>query len=90
MHAKVVRPRSLFEDTSCVLLNLPPNLRSAAKHLAVARSMGLSDVISELALKELEMQNQPALTCKNGFPVFIVPTDGPTLNLYDMKCDELL
>ena len=69
-------------------LNLPAHLLNAAKHLAAERFVSLGDVISELALKGLAMQNQPALTRKNGFPVFIVPIDAPTLNLYDIKCDE--
>ena len=71
-----------------VTLNLPLDLLNAAKLLAVERSVSLGEVISELALEGLAMQSQPALTCKNGFPVFIVPTDAPTLNLYDIKGDE--
>ena len=69
-------------------LNLPLDLLNAAKHLAAERSVSLGDVISELALKGLAMQSQPPLTRKNGFPVFIVPIDAPTLNLYDIKSDE--
>ena len=71
-----------------VTLNLPLDLLNAAKLLAVERSVSLGEVISELALEGLAMQSQPALTCKNGFPVFIVPIDAPTLNLYDIKGDE--
>ena len=69
-------------------LNLPLDLLNAAKHLAAERSVSLGDVISELALKGLAMQSPPAWTRKNGFPVYIVPIDAPTLNLYDIKSDE--
>ena len=71
-----------------VTLNLPLDLLNAAKLLAVERSVSLGEVISELALEGLVIQDPPALTYKNGFPVFIVPTDAPTLNLYDIKGDE--
>ena len=71
-----------------VTLNLPFDLLNAAKHLAAERSVSLGDVISELALEGLVIQDQPTFTCKNGFPVFIVPIDAPTLNLYDIKGDE--
>lgn len=72
-----------------VTLNLPLDLLNAAKLLAAERSASLGDVISELALEGLAMQSQPALTCKNGFPVFIVSTDAPTLNLLDVRRDEI-
>ena len=71
-----------------VTLNLPLDLLNAAKLLAVERSVSLGEVISELALEGLAMQSQPVFTCKNGFPVFIVPIDALTLNLYDIKGDE--
>lgn len=69
-------------------LNLSPDLLNAAKRLAAAHSMALGDVISELALKGLEAQNQPVLTRKSGFPVFAVPAAAPTLGLQDVKRDE--
>lgn len=69
-------------------LNLSPDLLNAAKRLAVAHSMALGDVISELALKGLEAQNQVALTRKSGFPVFVVPVDAPALGLQDIKRDD--
>lgn len=72
-----------------VTLNLPFDLLNAVKHLASERSVSLGEMISELALKGLAMQNQPALTRINGFPVFIVPTDAPTLNLLDVRRDEI-
>lgn len=72
-----------------VTLNLPFNLLNAAKHLAAERSVSLDDVISELALKGLVMQDQPVLARKNEFPVFIVPPDAPTLNLLDVRRDEM-
>lgn len=72
-----------------VTLNLPFDLLNAAKHLAAERSVSLGDVISELALEGLAMQDQFALTYKNGFPVFIVPTTVPTLNLLGVRRDEI-
>jgi hypothetical protein len=69
-------------------LNLSPDLLNAAKRLAAARSMSVGDVISALALKGLEAQNQSALTRKSGFPVFVVSADAPTLGLQDIKRDE--
>lgn len=70
-------------------LNLSADLLNAAKRLAAARSMALGDVISELALKGLELQSQPAIARKkNGFPIFSVPAGAPTLGLQDVKRDE--
>ena len=69
-------------------LNLSVDLLNAAKRLAAARSMALGDVISELALKGLESQSQPAIARKNGFPIFSVPAGAPTLGLQDVKRDE--
>lgn len=69
-------------------LNLSADLLNAAKRLAAARSMALGDVISELALKGLEAQSQPAIARKSGFPIFSVPAGAPTLGLQDVKRDE--
>ncbi len=73
-------------------LNLDPQLLSTAKRLAAARSVALGDIISELANKGLEAQNQShnqrASTRKSGFPVFKTLQGAAMIGLDDVKRDE--
>jgi len=52
-------------------LSIDPEVLSAAKRIAAARSMSVGDVISELARRGLEARVK--VGSRHGFPVFEVP-----------------
>lgn len=74
-----------------ITLNLDPELRGKAKRLAAARAISLSDIISELANKGLEVESQSprqfSVKPKSGFPVFKSPIGAPMIGLDDVKQD---
>jgi hypothetical protein len=80
------------EDAMRTTLNLDPQLLSTAKRLAAARSVALGDIISELANKGLEAQNQAqsqrSANRKSGFPVFKSSKGTAMIGLTDVKQDE--
>lgn len=73
-------------------LNLDPQLLSTAKRLAASRSVALGDIISELANKGLEAENQAqnrsSSRRKSGFPVFRSAKGAPMIGLDDVKKNE--
>jgi hypothetical protein len=52
-------------------INIDPEVLSAAKKLAVARSSSVGEVISELARRGLDARSK--IGSRHGFPVFEVP-----------------
>ena len=76
------------EEIMRTTLNIDPALLSAAKRLAVARSVAVGDIISELAHAGLVAQSQTSLKRKSGFPVFAAPPGAPLIGLDDVKRDE--
>ena len=67
-------------------LSLDPEVLSAARKIATARSQSLGEVISELARRGLA--GRAKTTSRKGFPVFQVSKDAPPLTLDDIRRDE--
>lgn len=66
-------------------LNIDPDVLSAAREIAAARSLGIGEVISELARRGLEAEARTA--DREGFPVFEVPSGAKPLTLADVRRD---
>ena len=69
-------------------INIDEDLLRIARSLARARSISIGAIISELMRRGLEMQRQPAVDRKSGFPVFQVPRDAHPITLEDVKKGE--
>ncbi len=67
-------------------LTLDPEIMSAARQIAAARSQSIGEVISELARRGLEAQRKAA--ARHGFPIFHVPKGARPLTLEDVRRDE--
>jgi hypothetical protein len=66
-------------------LTIDPEVLSAAKRLAAARSQSIGKVISDLARKGLAVQG--SAVARGGFPVFKVPANAKPLTLEDVQRD---
>lgn len=67
-------------------LDLDPEILSAARQIAAARSISIGKAISELARRGLEARAQR--NARQGFPVFRVPASARPLTLEDIQRDE--
>jgi hypothetical protein len=67
-------------------LRLDPDILSAARQIAAARSKSIGEVISELARRGLEARGSAAN--RHGFPVFRAPKDAPPLTPEDIRRDD--
>ena len=67
-------------------LSIDPEVLSAAKKIAAARSTSLGEVISELARRGLEARSK--IGSRHGFPIFEVPSDAPSLTPEQVRQDE--
>jgi hypothetical protein len=67
-------------------INIDPEVLSAAKKLAVARSSSVGEVISELARRGLDARSK--IGSRHGFPVFEVPSNTPALTPDQVREDE--
>lgn len=67
-------------------LSIDPEVLSAAKRLAAARSQTVGQVISELARKGLGVRAAKAR--RGGFPVFRVSRNAPPLTPEDVRSGE--
>ncbi len=67
-------------------LSIDPEVLSAAKKIAAARSSSLGKVISELARRGLEARSK--VGSRHGFPVFEVPPSAPVLTPEQVREDE--
>jgi hypothetical protein len=67
-------------------LTLDPEIMSAVRQIAAARSQSIGEVISELARRGLEAQGKTAT--RHGFPVFQVSKGARPLTLEDVRRDE--
>jgi len=67
-------------------LDLDPEILSAAKQLASARSISIGKAVSELARRGLQSRESKA--SRSGFPVFDVPKDARPLTVEQVKRDE--
>jgi hypothetical protein len=67
-------------------LDLDPEILSAARQLAAARSISIGKAISELARRGLEIRG--TLGARNGFPVFKVASGARPLTNEDVRKDE--
>ena len=68
-------------------LSIDPEILSAVKRLAAARSQTVGQVLSELARKGLGVQ-QAAKAVRGGFPVFRVSRNAPPLAPEDVRSSE--
>ena len=69
-------------------LDLDLDVLSAARDLAGRQQRSLGEVVSDLARKGLRASEVPAQVSRNGFPLFIVPTDAAVVTPEDMRHDE--
>ena len=67
-------------------LTLDPDIMSAARQIARARSQSIGEVISELARRGLEARSKVAM--RQGFPVFQVSRGASPLTPEDVRRDE--
>jgi hypothetical protein len=67
-------------------LSIDPEVLSAARKIAVARSTSIGKVISELARRGLEARSK--VGSRHGFPVFEVSPDSPPLTPEQVREDE--
>jgi len=67
-------------------LSIDPEVLSAAKAIASARSISLGEVISELARRGLEARSK--IGSRQGFPVFEVAANTPPLTPEQVRRDE--
>jgi len=74
------------ERTVRTTLRLDPEILSAARQIAIARSKSIGEVISELARRGLETRGKVAT--RRGFPVFEASKGARPLTLEDVRRDE--
>ncbi|MGA2397355.1 MAG: antitoxin [Steroidobacteraceae bacterium] len=67
-------------------LTIDPDILSAARQIADAKSKSIGEVISELARRGLEARAK--VTTRQGYPVFPVTTGAPPLTPEDVRRDE--
>jgi hypothetical protein len=67
-------------------LRLDPEILSAARQIAAARSKSIGEVISELARRGLEARGK--VGARHGFPVFEASKRARPLTLEDVRRDE--
>jgi hypothetical protein len=67
-------------------LTIDPDILSAARQIAAAKSKSIGEVISELARRGLEARAQ--VTTRQGYPVFPVTRGAPPLTPQDVRRDE--
>ena len=67
-------------------LRLDPDILSAARQIAAARSRSIGEVISELA--RLGLEARAKIGTRQGFPVFKVPKGAAPLTPEDVRRDE--
>jgi hypothetical protein len=67
-------------------LSIDPEILSAARQIAAARSKSIGEVISELARRGLEARAKTVT--RGGFPVFHVTKGAPPLTPEDIYRDE--
>jgi hypothetical protein len=66
-------------------LSIDPEVLSAARRIAAARSKSIGEVISELARRGLEARGKTG--SRQGFPVFKVSNQAPPLTLEEIHQD---
>jgi hypothetical protein len=67
-------------------LSIDPEILSAARQIAAARSKSIGEVISELARRGLEARGRSS--SRQGFPVFKVSNGASPLTLEDVRRDD--
>ncbi len=67
-------------------LRIDPDILSAARQIADAKSRSIGEVISELARRGLEARSK--VTTRQGYPVFPVTTGAAPLTPEDVRRDE--
>jgi hypothetical protein len=67
-------------------LSLDPDILSAARQIAAAKSKSIGEVISELARRGLEARAK--VSTRQGFPVFEVSKGAAPLTPEDVRRDE--
>jgi hypothetical protein len=67
-------------------LSIDPEVLSAAKKIAAARSTSIGEVISELARRGLEARAK--VGSRHGFPIFEIPLNAPALTPEQVRQDE--
>lgn len=67
-------------------LRIDPDILSAARQIADAKSRSIGEVISELARRGLEARSK--VTTRQGYPVFPVTPGAPPLTPEDVRRDE--
>ncbi|HEY0749172.1 MAG TPA: hypothetical protein VGD63_20890 [Steroidobacteraceae bacterium] len=67
-------------------LRLDPDIMSAARQIAAAKSKSIGEVISELARRGLEARSK--IGTRQGFPVFQVAKGAAPLTPDDVRRDE--
>jgi len=67
-------------------LSIDPEVLSAARRIAAARSKSIGEVISELARRGLEAGVK--MGSRPGFPIFKVSAGAPPLRLEDIRQDD--
>ena len=67
-------------------LTLDPDIMSAARQIAAAKSKSIGEVISELARRGLEAR--AIVGTRHGFPVFQVSKGAASLTPEDVRRDE--
>jgi hypothetical protein len=67
-------------------LSIDPEVLSAARRIAAARSKSIGEVISELARRGLEAGVK--MGSRQGFPIFKVSAGAPPLTLEDIRQDD--
>jgi len=67
-------------------LTLDPDIMSAARQIAAAKSKTIGEVVSDLARRGLEARVQ--VDTRRGFPIFQVPKGAAHLTPEDVRRDE--
>jgi hypothetical protein len=67
-------------------LTIDPDILSAARQIADAKSKSIGEVISELARRGLEAR--AIVSTRQGFPVFPVTMGAPPLTPEDVRRDQ--
>ncbi len=67
-------------------LSIDPEILSAARQIAAARSKSIGEVISELARRGLEVRGKTS--SRQGFPVFKVSNGASPLTLDHIRRDD--
>jgi hypothetical protein len=73
-------------DSMRTTLTIDPDILSAARQIADAKSKSIGEVISELARRGLEARAK--VTMRKGYPVFPVTIGAPPLTPEDVRRDE--